>query len=663
MHKSVVSAAAAVISTTQRPSPIACAGVKVVSRLVPRRTQRLSSFFGRPASSLSAPVVFAAPQDDDDDPFAPAKQQHDHLSMTSPREPFEESRRRGASKGFSQNEEPLPEFTRVVTSLKKDHVLRSVHVASLDENGNGVVLLYVRRDKQLYNFTFERTLPGEKIHLRVENVKRNRYDKKEAGRYRLFLETRGAPSHDEVAPPCPHFHEKCGGCAFLHFSYAAQVREKHSLLAARLKEYDFSSPELREVVPSPQTRGFRSRTEFRFFLRKGIHLGLNPVKSPLPIPISTCLRHPDASQRAFERVVVVAREERDARIFDERTGNGWLCGVVLRAAAQHGGGTEHQVMVTLNTTVTAPLETLRRMASAIGKGCSDVVGVTWNATGAGQQAPAPGWRSTYMEQQALLHGRPFLVQSHCGERFEAVPDAFIPPNLFLADTISRCVIELSEVRPTDTVWDAFCGQGFLSVLLAQRCERLVAFDRSEPGLTALRANLQARGLWDERRVNLRLLDLGSPAVLREVFGAFGCAVSTVQSDDDEDEEDDHDVANFSPVVGGDGSIVHGPDVLVVDPGRNGLPKAFRRFLYQLRPRIIVYIGDGRPLLRDVKLLTRRGGYDLAVVAPFDSHPHTARLDVVAQLRLRRGEDCEARSDQSDITGNINSRPSSARQSV
>merc|ERR1719203_97167 len=76
-----------------------------------------------------------------------------------------------------------------------------------------------------------------------------------------------------------------------------------------------------------------------------------------------------------------------------------------------------------------------------------------------------------------------------------------------------------------------------------------------------------------------------------------------------------------------------PDVLICDPGRNGMPKPFRRFLSELRAPVVIFIGSSRPFLRDCVLLGRRG-YELQVVAPFDSYPHTARFEMVAKFQWR-----------------------------
>lgn len=69
----------------------------------------------------------------------------------------------------------------------QEHVIKGVPVTSIDESGHGVLHLYVRREKQTYEFNFARTLPGEKLNLLVSSAKQDRFKKKE-------LEGRGAVS-------------------------------------------------------------------------------------------------------------------------------------------------------------------------------------------------------------------------------------------------------------------------------------------------------------------------------------------------------------------------------------------------------------------------------------------------------------------------------------
>jgi len=421
--------------------------------------------------------------------------------------------------------------------------------------------------------------------------------------------------------------------------------EKHRLFERRVREFGLGEADLRQTVPSPASVGFLGRTEFRFFLRGGPRLGLSQTGSPVPLSITRCELHPDACHNAFDALLAAVRSDPEVQVFDERTGRGWLCGVVLRAAARPSDE-RREVLMTLVTTAiaTAPSEPLRRLAAAVSERCPDVAGVVWSPSGGEQHVDrAPGWRSAVTQRQQLLCGRGFLLQHICGERLQAAPEAFFRPNLLLATAISQAAIEFSDVGPEDTVWDAFCGQGSLSLLLARRCRRIVALDRSEAALDTLQANFAAQGL--ASRAVVARVDLGNAAELRAMVGvpdglvAGGTSPAFKMSEDDECEEEAGDGNAGGDEEGGSSSIggripaegVPLPDVIVADPGRNGMPKAFRRFICKLDARTIVLIGAGRPLLKDCAVISKRG-YELTSLLPFDSHPHTTRLEVVAHLQ-------------------------------
>ena len=102
----------------------------------------------------------------------------------------------------------------VVSRLKFDQVIRGVPVAGVDENGHGLIHLHVRKNSQSYEFSFYRTLPGEKLNLVVTFMKKDRFKKNFQGNFRLAIHERCSASIDEVTPACQHFSEKCGGCSF-----------------------------------------------------------------------------------------------------------------------------------------------------------------------------------------------------------------------------------------------------------------------------------------------------------------------------------------------------------------------------------------------------------------------------------------------------------------
>jgi len=104
------------------------------------------------------------------------------------------------------------------------------------------------------------------------------------------------PSPDRVIPPCPLFGS-CGGCAWQHIAYHAQLASKRQILAetlwrgARVQEEQIS-----EVLPAPGQYGYRSRVQFKVFaagdrlrigfFRQGTHFVEDaPEGCPVALPV------------------------------------------------------------------------------------------------------------------------------------------------------------------------------------------------------------------------------------------------------------------------------------------------------------------------------------------------------------------------------------------
>lgn len=56
---------------------------------------------------------------------------------------------------------------------------RQVWLRGIDERGHGVVHVHVRQDQETFTFNYPRTLPGEKLNLRVGLAKKDRFNKKD----------------------------------------------------------------------------------------------------------------------------------------------------------------------------------------------------------------------------------------------------------------------------------------------------------------------------------------------------------------------------------------------------------------------------------------------------------------------------------------------------
>ena len=77
------------------------------------------------------------------------------------------------------------------------------------------------------------------------------------------------------------------------------------------------------------------------------------------------------------------------------------------------------------------------------------------------------------------------------------------------------------------------------------------------------------------------------------------------------------------------------DVLVVDPPRKGLAKAFVDAVLTMKPERMVYVScNPATLARDLKLL-HEGGYDVIKAQPVDMFPQTHHVETVVSLSLNK----------------------------
>lgn len=95
------------------------------------------------------------------------------------------------------------------------------------------------------------TIPGETVEVAITRKK-----KKYAEARLVAVET---PSPDRVEPPCPYF-EHCGGCAYQHIAYPAQLQIKQEQVAQTVRRVGkVDEVPMRPIIPSPKPYEYRNR--------------------------------------------------------------------------------------------------------------------------------------------------------------------------------------------------------------------------------------------------------------------------------------------------------------------------------------------------------------------------------------------------------------------
>ena len=173
--------------------------------------------------------------------------------------------------------------------------------------------------------------------------------------------------------------------------------------------------------------------------------------------------------------------------------------------------------------------------------------------------------------------------------FEITSKSFYQVNPEVAYKIYQDAIELSEIKDTDTVLDAYCGTGTISLFAAQRAKRVVGVEINDSAVMS--ANKAKR---------LNMID--------NVTFIYSDVIDYMQKE------------RF--------------DVVFTDPPRSGMSVGFIKTLLKIKPSRIVYIScNPETMKRDLSLF--KDQYYIGNIKFYDQFAFTDHLESLVLLKRKR----------------------------
>jgi len=300
-------------------------------------------------------------------------------------------------------------------------------------------------------------LPGEAGSALVEHVSRQK-----RRTYALLAGPPALPSPDRSERICPAL---CGGCAWQHLAYGAQLVEK------RRRVEDALGLPVPAVVPAPAIAGYRNKATYVIARRDGrVLLGAWAPRSHAWIDTSGCrVVHPAITAGAD--AAAAALDDSGLPVYDEATRTGQLRYLVARASR------DGRVLLGIVTTSEAPRDALERVAAAL---LPVAHGVVWlpNDTTTGAILGA---------DSHPLAGEPRIEESIDGIRFEVAIDTFLQVNLDAAEAMYRRLADHLEPLAGRTALDLYCGIGPIALTLARRGAHVVGIERNPAAIAEAQA--------------------------------------------------------------------------------------------------------------------------------------------------------------------------------
>lgn len=380
-----------------------------------------------------------------------------------------------------------------------------------------------------------------------------------------------------VVPKCP-VYENCGGCQLSHLTYEGQLDMKYRRVKDVIERIAGESGDLvRPVLPAAHPFAYRNKMAVPAGLVKGkAALGCYRQGSHDIIPVSSCAIQKEENNRLlqFARRFI---EKYRISVYNEKTRKGNLRHVMGRV------GDDGKVMAVL-VTASETLPEEKRWIEEIKKELPEVVSLWHNIQ------PKPG--NTILGAKIRhLWGRETLTASLCGLRFEVSPYSFFQVHKEQAEVLYEKALEYADLKGGETVIDAYCGTGTISLCLAKKAKRVIGIEIVKPAIEDAKKNAKKNHMENT-----------------EFYAA--------------------DAGKLMPQLYRKGLV---PDVIVMDPVRAGCSGEVLKAAAGMKPKRIVYVScNPATFARDAKIL-KSEGYEIKKVQPVDMFPQTMHVETVALM--------------------------------
>ncbi|WP_337403231.1 23S rRNA (uracil(1939)-C(5))-methyltransferase RlmD [Dialister invisus] len=380
-----------------------------------------------------------------------------------------------------------------------------------------------------------------------------------------------------VVPECP-VYENCGGCQLSHLTYEGQLDMKYRRVKDVIERIAGESGKLvRPVLPAVHPFAYRNKMAVPAGLVKGeAALGCYRQGSHDIIPVSSCAIQKEENNRLlqFARRFI---EKYGISVYDEKTRKGSLRHVMGRV------GDDGKVMVVL-VTASETLPEEKRWIEGIQKELPEVISLWHNIQ------PKPG--NTILGAKIRhLWGRETLTASLCGLQFEVSPYSFFQVHKEQAEILYEKALEYADLKGGETVIDAYCGTGTISLCLAKKAKRVIGIEIVKPAIEDAKKNAKKNHMENT-----------------EFYAA--------------------DAGKLMPQLYRQGLV---PDVIVMDPVRAGCSEEVLKAAAGMNPKRIVYVScNPATFARDAKIL-KSEGYEIKEVQPVDMFPQTMHVEAIVLL--------------------------------
>jgi 23S rRNA (uracil1939-C5)-methyltransferase len=402
-------------------------------------------------------------------------------------------------------------------------------------------------------------------------------------------------SPERIQPFCKHFGV-CGGCQWQMLPYEKQLEYKQDQVLQSMKRIGkLEFPEIRPILGSARTTGYRNKLEYTFSNRRYLLKEelADPEISSLQnaagfhargifdkvVDIDTCYLQDEPTNGIRKEVRCWAIENR-VSFYDILRHEGFLRNVQVRLC-RTGEIMVNIVFGYLNE----PLQ--NTLLRHLQKKFPAITTLLYTIN--------PKWNDSLNDlQPVIFYGKGYVIEKLEKFSFKIGPKSFFQTNTAQAERLYQVVRDLAALYGTETIYDLYCGTGSIGIFLSDLAKKVIGVELIPEAIADAKEN----------------------ALLNKVYHAafFAGDVTAICNDD------------FLEANGR-------PDLIISDPPRAGMSDKLVAKLLEISAEKIVYVScNPATQARDLNLLSEK--YQISAVQPIDMFPHTLHIENVTALFLK-----------------------------
>ncbi|WP_413627019.1 23S rRNA (uracil(1939)-C(5))-methyltransferase RlmD [Fructilactobacillus vespulae] len=427
--------------------------------------------------------------------------------------------------------------------------------------------LGVAKVNEHYPLFIEDALPGEVVKVKVLKVKKNFAFSK--------LEKIIQKSSDRVSAIDKRFTQS-GIAPLQHLAYDKQLEFKQHQVAEMFKK-NHLDVEVDPTIGMEKPFEYRNKAQIPVrMINNQLETGFYRRHSHDLIPIENFyIQEPE-----IDKAIVIVRDilrKHNISAYDEISHSGLIRNIMVRY-----GFVSHEMMIVLvvnNRDLPHAQEITNDIMEKLPNLDSLMINVN---TSRGNKLMG--------ERNFVLEGKNYIMDELLGTKFMISPLSFYQVNPVQTEKLYQLAIEKAKLTKEDTVIDAYCGIGTISLAMAPNVKHVYGVDVVKEAIEDARTNAKLN------QIDNATFVVGKAEKQMKLWAEDGIK----------------------------------PDVIVVDPPRKGMDETFIESVLKMKPERLVYVScNPSTLVRDAKLLSE-GGYEInQPVQPVDQFPQTPHVESVS----------------------------------